>query len=260
MLRFTSLSHYLITLAAGLFAGMAHAETTCFFFNTEADPEEGYMTTGLQFILSDDSWSGPEEEIETEEEIVGTVSYSIDIEPNDIDADFPEQHVLDIFTVMHCSAMVGQGSEAAEQRVWGIITETETGITLGGAFATLSAGGSALDFDFTGAALTLNAYESYTLNFVCSDASSLAELGIDIGESYGLTNSEIFVHAAQKIEYEDGYVEQFDSNEYLSYQEESHVGALAPAIYITTHSVPEPATGTLGLLALSALAARRRRK
>lgn len=245
---------FLGTVMACLFAGATYAETTCTFTNIGAETTEGAgrTTAGIQFILSDDPWSGPEEE--TEEEAPWTCAYQTDILTDNENWCFPEQHTLDLFTLLHCSGdTVGQG-------VWGVITNAE-GITLGAAYAEALTEPGALEFNFAGSSITLNAYESYTLNFV-SDADMQA-YGITLGESFSLTTSDIFVHwaAIEEIEEEgETWTNQYDSNEYLSYQESEAVGSLAPAVLIATHEVPEPSTATLGLATLAMLCARRRRK
>lgn len=209
---------------------------------------EKVSTKALEFVLTD----APE----------GAYDVNLDLEIADgSEAESPSAYQLQRYTVYHCNDAVDVG-------VWGIITDTESGVAMAAARSGAITLNNPIVFDFEGAAVTLMANKSYTLTFVSGDVDA----GLKVGTRYLNAESEpeeavaLMIYATP-VWYDEGTGEEdyYPGDSELRYSSAKTQGGkdstTAPAVCIETESVavPEPTSAMLSLLALAGLVARRRR-
>lgn len=206
---------------------------------------EKVSTKALEFVLTD-AHGG---------------AYDMTLDVDGSEAESPSAYQLQRYTVYHCNDAVDAG-------VWGIITDTESGVAMAAAHSGAITLNNPIVFDFEGAAVTLMANKSYTLTFVSGDVD--AEL--KVGTRYLNAESEpeeavaLMIYATP-VWYDEEAGEEFyySGDSELRYSSAKTQGGedskTAPAVCIEAESVavPEPTSAMLSLLALAGLVARRRR-
>lgn len=226
-------------LALGGVTGAVDELPTWTFSNGTAASGSNYVTTaGLQFSLSNTA-----------------TSYAAT--SSEVGADFPEIFSLETFTIAKCGQKVDTG-------VWGILSETSTGVAVGAVHSGATTANRAVTFDFSASPVAVKADKAYTLTFIkaASTVDLATEYGVTIGKAF-LTDEVTLAATNKFIVYAVSDTETYSNDTNLRYSDakvNGAFGAYTPAVSITAKAIPEPTTATLSLLALADLSTRRRRK